>query len=99
MPAKNGQISPQPTFGAATVTAVVRAASLSCQNAGKAKKSTPVRESSGEYRLMDKDGRYIGLVTYKEPDASAIAKLRALIAGKRDQFDPTRGRDATAANQ
>ena len=54
-------------------------------------------DHSATIYLMDKDGRYMGLVTYKEPDASAIAKLRALIAGKRDQLEPTRGRDATAA--
>jgi protein SCO1/2 len=56
-------------------------------------------DHSATVYLMDKNGRYIGLVTYKEPDASAIAKLRALIAGKRDQFDPTNGRAATAANR
>jgi protein SCO1 len=54
-------------------------------------------DHSATIYLMDNDGRYVGLVTYKEPDASAIAKLRALIAGKRDQLGPTRGRDATAA--
>jgi hypothetical protein len=33
------------------VRAVVRATRLSCQNAGKAQKFTPVRGSSGESRL------------------------------------------------
>jgi len=32
--------------------------------------------------LMDKNGQFVGIVTYKEPEASALAKLRALVAGK-----------------
>ena len=42
------------TFGkseASGVTAVVRAAKRSCQNAAKAQKSTPLRGSSGQSRL------------------------------------------------
>jgi hypothetical protein len=35
----------------AWTTAVVRATRLSCQNAGKAQKFTPVRGSSGESRI------------------------------------------------
>jgi protein SCO1/2 len=50
-------------------------------------------DHSATIYLMDKNGRYKGLVTYKEPDAAAIAKLRALIA-ERDRFDPTQGRMA-----
>jgi protein SCO1/2 len=56
-------------------------------------------DHSATIYLMDKEGRYMGLVTYKEPDASAIAKLQALIAGKRDQFDPTHGRASAVANR
>jgi hypothetical protein len=37
-----------PPFELPEVTAVVRATHLSCQNAGKAQKFTPVRGSSGE---------------------------------------------------
>jgi protein SCO1/2 len=32
--------------------------------------------------LMDKGGRYAGVLTYNEPDDSAVAKLRDLIAGR-----------------
>jgi protein SCO1/2 len=32
--------------------------------------------------LMDKDGRYVGVLTFKEPDASALSKLRDLLAGR-----------------
>jgi protein SCO1 len=39
-------------------------------------------DHSATVYLMDKDGRFVGLVTYKEPEASALTKLRALIAGK-----------------
>ena len=52
MPAKMARSAPRPPFGAPTVTAVVRAASPSCQNAAKAQKFTPVRGSSGESRLI-----------------------------------------------
>ena len=31
--------------------------------------------------LMDKGGQYVGALTYNEPDDSAVAKLRDLIAG------------------
>ena len=36
--------------------------------------------------LMDKDGRYVGVLTYNEPDDSAVAKLRDLIAGGRQKW-------------
>ena len=55
MPAKMARSAPRPPFGAPTVTAVVRAASPSCQNAAKAQKSTPVRGSSGESRRKQID--------------------------------------------
>ena len=38
---------PLPPFGALGVTAVIRAASLSCQNAKKRKNFSPLRRSSG----------------------------------------------------
>jgi protein SCO1/2 len=37
--------------------------------------------------LMDKDGRYAGVLTYNEPDDSAVAKLRDLIAGRSSKVD------------
>jgi hypothetical protein len=48
MPQKMAGSEPLPPFGASTVTAVVRAASLHCQNEEKAQKCTRNRESSGE---------------------------------------------------
>ncbi len=33
--------------------------------------------------LIDKDGRYVGVSTYQEPAATAVAKLRNLIVGRR----------------
>jgi protein SCO1 len=33
--------------------------------------------------LMDKVGRYVGVITYQEPAATAVAKLRNLIVGRR----------------
>jgi hypothetical protein len=38
-------------FGLSGMTALVRAATLSCENAGKSQKCTQDRESSGESRL------------------------------------------------
>jgi hypothetical protein len=49
---ENDQITPQPPFELPQVRAVVRATRLSCQNARKAQKFTPVRGSSGESQLM-----------------------------------------------
>jgi hypothetical protein len=57
MPAKTARSDPLPLFGASTITAVVRAASLSCQNQEKAQKRTRDRESSGESRLIWKSDR------------------------------------------
>jgi hypothetical protein len=51
MPSKTARSDPLPLFGASTMTAVVRVASLSCQNQEKAQKYTRDRESSGESRL------------------------------------------------
>ena len=47
MPQKMAGSDPLPSFGASTVTEVVRAASLYCQNEDKAQKCTRNRESSG----------------------------------------------------
>jgi protein SCO1 len=51
-------------------------------------------DHSATIYLLDKVGRYMGLVTYKEPDAAAIAKLRTLIAGKRDPFARKNARES-----
>jgi len=51
MPAKMARSDPLPPFGAPTVMAVMRAASLSCQNEEKAQKCTPNLKSSGESRI------------------------------------------------
>jgi FkbM family methyltransferase len=48
MPGKMARSAPLPPFGLPGVTAVVRAASPACQNAGKAQKFAPLRKSSGE---------------------------------------------------
>ena len=51
MPAKMARSAPRSPFGLPEATAVVRAASLSCQNEGKAPKFSRNRESSGESRI------------------------------------------------
>jgi hypothetical protein len=51
MPAKMARSARRSPFGLPEATAVVRAASLSCQNEGKAPKFSRNRESSGESRL------------------------------------------------
>jgi hypothetical protein len=51
MPARMTRSALQSPFELAEVRAVVRATRLSCQNARKAQKFTPVRGSSGESRL------------------------------------------------
>ena len=51
MPAKMARSAPRSPFGLPEATAVVRAASLSCQNEGKAPKFSRNRESSGESRF------------------------------------------------
>ena len=45
--------APPPPFGPPGVAAVVRAASLACQNAVKAQKFVPLQESSEESRLIN----------------------------------------------
>jgi hypothetical protein len=51
MPGKMARSAPLPPFRVPGVTAVIRAASLSCQNAGKPQKFRPVRGASGEFRI------------------------------------------------
>ena len=51
MLAKMARSAPRSRFGVPRMTAIVRAAKRSCQNAAKAQKSTTVRGSSGESRL------------------------------------------------
>ena len=48
---KMARSAPPPPFGPPGVAAVVRAASLACQNAVKAQKFVPLQESSEESRL------------------------------------------------
>jgi hypothetical protein len=50
MPGKTAKSAPLPPFGLSGMTALVRAATLSCENAGKSQKCTQDRESSGESR-------------------------------------------------
>jgi hypothetical protein len=50
MPGKTAKSAPLPPFGLSGMTALVRAATLSCENAGKSQKCTQDRESSGEYQ-------------------------------------------------
>jgi hypothetical protein len=52
MPGKTAKSAPLPPFGLSGMTALVRAATLSCENAGKSQKCTQDRESSGESRLI-----------------------------------------------
>jgi hypothetical protein len=56
---ENGPIRPTAAVRAARVAAVVRAASLACQNTIKAQKFVPLQESSEESRL--KTARALGL--------------------------------------
>ena len=51
MPGKTAKSAPLPPFGLSGMTALVRAATLSCENAGKSQKCTQDRESSGESRF------------------------------------------------
>ena len=60
MPAKMARSAPRSPFGLPEATAVVRAASLSCQNEGKAPKFSRNRESSGESRLLAAPGTILG---------------------------------------
>ena len=66
MPGRMTRSAPQSPFELPEVTAVVCATHLSCQNAGKAQKFTPVRGSSGESRLKvgetDDDARASGRI-------------------------------------
>src|SRR5450830_1382613 len=52
MPAKMARSAPRPPFGLPEVTVAVRTSLLSCRKAGKTPIFTPVRESSGESRLL-----------------------------------------------
>ena len=45
MPGKTAKSAPLPPFGLSGMTALVRAATLSCENAGKSQKCTQDRES------------------------------------------------------
>ena len=54
MTGKTAKSAPLPPFGLSGMTALVRAATLSCENAGKSQKCTQDRESSGESRFISK---------------------------------------------
>ncbi len=56
MPGKTAKSAPLAPFGLSGMTALVRAATLSCENAGKSQKCTQDRESSGESRLIPEAG-------------------------------------------
>jgi hypothetical protein len=56
MSGKMARSAPPPPFGVPGVTAVIRAASLSCRNAGKAQKCQRNRASSGEFRFKMQGG-------------------------------------------
>ena len=58
MPARMTRSAPQSPFELPEVRAVVRATRLSCQNARKAQKFTPVRGSSGESRFIS-TGKFV----------------------------------------
>ena len=57
MPAKIARSAPRPPFGLPEVLVAVRTSRLSCGKAGKARIFTPVRESSGESRLIPGNAR------------------------------------------
>ena len=57
MLAKMARSAPRSPFGVPRMTAIVRAAKRSCQNAAKAQKSTTVRGSSGESRFKGADAQ------------------------------------------
>ena len=52
MPAKIARSAPRPPFGLPELTVAVRTSLLSCRKAGKTRVFTPVREPSGESRLI-----------------------------------------------
>ena len=52
MPAKIARSAPRPPFWLPEMSVAVRTSRLSCRKAGKTRIFTPVRESSGESRLM-----------------------------------------------
>jgi hypothetical protein len=68
---------PLPPLGVPGVTAVIRAASLACQNAGKAQKFVPLWDSSGESRLRRTFRAAVGLPETSEmQEESAEDKRR-----------------------
>ena len=62
---KMARSAPPPPFGPPGVAAVVRAASLACQNAVKAQKFVPLQESSEESRINNH--RRLTLIVQKIP--------------------------------
>jgi hypothetical protein len=52
MPAKKARSAPRPPFGLPELTVAVGTSRLSCSKAGKRRVFTPVREPSGESRLI-----------------------------------------------
>jgi hypothetical protein len=65
MPGKTAKSAPLPPFGLSGMTALVRAATLSCENAGKSQKCT-----QGESRLRP-------LSRSQKPDTVAKSKISA----------------------
>jgi len=75
MSARMTRSAPQSPFELPEVTAVVCATHLSCQNAGKAQKFTPVRGSSGESQLKEE------LMGSNETSRRDLLKSGAALAG------------------
>jgi hypothetical protein len=72
MPGKTAKSAPLAPFGLSGMTALVRAATLSCENAGKSQKCTQDRESSGESRLKP------GLLSRAAASRAALARCRGM---------------------
>ena len=70
MPAKMARSDPLPPFRVPGVMAVIRAASLACQNQGKAPKYARNRESSGESRLRTHSTAGSGVIQAWDVDPS-----------------------------
>jgi hypothetical protein len=89
MPQKMAGSDPLPPFGASTVTEVVRATSLYCQNEEKAQKCTRNRESSGEswlnevlrLALKEKEGNQMNqlLQVFKDYGGKILLGFAALV--------------------
>ncbi|SRR6266511_5920916 len=97
MPGKTAKSAPLAPFELLGMTALVRAATLSCENAGKSQKCTQDRESSGESRFRSAvRQRFIFWTTHWERGRKAD-KGRELPGGKYRPRDPGEALDAALA--